>query len=166
MFHFKIDICLMKSCDFILFSKIHYPLLFSLLKKWWYSLCLHQPLHPLGSRRPRRWWWQWKCQKTKRSTKLNINFACASGIFVHSLPSLHYYSVQMANVTFYCGCKQAMTNFSFMSAVPNKSTPGKLSYIWHFTVNWDKLDKVWKKYEMLSLPAELECGGLRHLDIV
>ena len=28
----KIDICVMKSCDFILFANIYFPLLFSLLK--------------------------------------------------------------------------------------------------------------------------------------
>ena len=55
---------------------------------------------------------QRECQESNRLNKQNDNSARASRFFVISLPSLHYYDVQMPNFTFYGGRKQATGKFS------------------------------------------------------
>ena len=65
-----------------------------------------------------------------------------------SLPSLHDYDVKMPSFTFYGGRKPSDDKLFFLflnlSAVPKKSTPGKLAYISYFQrieINATKLEK-------------------------
>ena len=76
-------------------------------------------------------------------------FTCFRTFLYISLPSwLDYYEVKMPNFTFYGERKQGTTNFFFLfldlSAVPKKSTPGKLAHISHFQwigINATKFEK-------------------------
>ena len=69
--------------------------------------------------------------------------------FLHiSLPLLHDYDVKMPSFTFYGGRKTSDDKLFFLflnlSAVPKKSTPGKLAYISYFQrieINATKLEK-------------------------
>ena len=65
-----------------------------------------------------------------------------------SLPLLHNYDMKMPSFTFYGGCKTSEDKLFFLSlnlsAVPKKSTPGKLTYISYFQrieINVTKLEK-------------------------
>ena len=65
-----------------------------------------------------------------------------------SLPLLHDYNMKMPSFTFYGGCKTSDDKLFFLflnlSAVPKKSTPGKLAYISYFQrieINATKLEK-------------------------
>ena len=76
-------------------------------------------------------------------------FTCFRTFLYISLPSwLDDYEVKMPNFTFYGERKQGTTNFFFLflnlSAVPKKSTPGKLAHISHFQwigINATKFEK-------------------------
>ena len=66
-----------------------------------------------------------------------------------SLPLLHDYNMKMPSFTFYGGCKTSDDKLFFLflnlSAVPKKSTPGKLTYISYFQrieINATKLEKM------------------------
>ena len=65
-----------------------------------------------------------------------------------SLPLLQDYDMKMPSFTFYGGCKTSDDKLFFLflnlSAVPKKSTPGKLAYISYFQrieINATKLEK-------------------------
>ena len=65
-----------------------------------------------------------------------------------SYNSLHDFDMKIPNFTFYWGREQATTNFFFLfldlRAVPKKTTPPKLAYIWHFWrigINATKFEK-------------------------
>ena len=114
----------------------------------------------------------------KKAISLNWqtnNFSRASALFLYiSLPSwLDDYEVKMPNFTFYGERKLGTTNFFLpflnLSAVPKKSTPGKLAHISHFQwigINATKFEKtrvILKEAfsqpspsSMLKLPY---CGG-------
>ena len=83
-----------------------------------------------------------------------------NAILYFSLSSLHDFDVKMPNCTFYGGRKQATTNFSFsyLDAVPKKSTPWKFAYIWHFQrigINATKIAEARTLFlkEKFSLPS-------------
>ena len=77
-----------------------------------------------------------------KTTSLHVHHA-----FLYiSLPLLHDYDVKMPSFTFSGGRKQTTTSFFLflnLSAVPDKSTPGKLDYISYFQrieINATKLE--------------------------
>ena len=78
-----------------------------------------------------------------KTTTLHVHHA-----FLYiSLPSLHDYDVKMPNCKFCGGRKQATMNLFFLSqnlsAVLNKSTPGKFAYSCHCG-NWNNATKIEK----------------------
>ena len=93
---------------------------------------------------------QWVCYVKQLCTCITLfcTFLCR-----------HCTSVKMPDFTLFGGRKQATTNLSFsflnLSAVPKKSTLGKLAYIWHFQRIGINATKVFKVTFSLPSPSSM-----------